>query len=208
MRPPVVAEALIAAVAPPNDYESVAGDLHEEYVRYVCLSSTRAANRWYWSQALLSVPSLLSYSRTHRSALRAVGVGLTVVAVLIAMLLATVPINILLQAIFGSLARCPLPVWFCADWIDAGVFGAILALVVRSGGVRLAFWAALLLVLSYSVPALLGFPSSQAPLLGWVLLTGTVPAMCAGAGLYQVAIRRKLYRESSDAYRKDLLELT
>jgi hypothetical protein len=194
MRPPVVAEALIAAIAPPNDYESVAGDLHEEYLRYVGVSSTRAANRWYWSQALLSIPSLLSYSRTHRSALHAVGVGLTALAVLIAMLLATLPINMLLQAIFGSLARCPLWVWFCADWLDAAVFGAVLALIVRSDGVRLAFWAALLLVLSYGVPAILGFPSSQAPLIAWVLLGGTVPAMCVGAGLYQVAIRREVDR--------------
>ena len=136
MRPPVVAEALVAAVAPPNDYESIAGDLHEEYLRYARLSSKRAANRWYWSQVLLSIPSLLSYSRAHRSALHAIGVGLTVIAVLIAMLLATVPIDALLQAIFGSLARCPLWVSFCAYWIDAVVFGTVLALIVRGGGVR------------------------------------------------------------------------
>jgi hypothetical protein len=188
MRPPVVAAALIAAAAAPNDYESIAGDLHEEYVRYVRLGSMRAANRWYWSQALLSIPSLLSYSRVHRSALRAIGIGLTAVGVLIAMLLATVPINALLDAIFG--ARCPLSVQFCAYWTDAVVFGAVLSLIVRSGGVRLAFWAALLLVLSFVVPALLGFPSSQAPLPAWVLLGGVIPAMCAGAGLCQVATRR------------------
>jgi hypothetical protein len=189
MRPPHLAEALLAAAAPPNDYESLAGDLHEEYFRYVHLSSTRAANRWYWSQVLFSVPSLLSYSRGHRSPLHAAGVGLTVIAVLVAMLLATIPIDALLQAIYGSLARCPLPVSFCADWIDAAVFGAALGLIVRGGGVRLAFWAASLLVLAFAVPALLGFPSSQAPLPAWVLLGGTVPAMCAGAGLCQVAIR-------------------
>lgn len=191
MRPPVVAEALVAAVAPPNDYESISGDLHEEYLRYARLGGRRAANRWYWSQVLRSIPWLLSYSRAHRSALHTVGVGLTAIAVLIAMLLATVPINALLQAIFGSLARFPLPVSFCVYWIDAAVFGAVLALIVRSAGVRLAFWAALLLVLAFVVPALLGFPSSQAPLPGWILLGGTVPAMCAGAALCQVGIRTK-----------------
>jgi hypothetical protein len=189
MRPPVVAEALVAAVAPPNDYESIVGDLHEEYLRYARLSTTTAANRWYWSQALLSIPWLLTYSRAHRSAPQAIGVGLTVLAVLIAMLLATVPINALLQAIFGS--RCPLSVQFCADWIDAAVFGAFLSLIVRGGGVRLAFWAALLLVLAFVVPALLGFPSSQAPLPAWILLGGTVPAMCAGAALYRVGVSSK-----------------
>jgi hypothetical protein len=194
MRPPVAAVALIAAIAPPNDYESVAGDLHEEYLRYARLRSTRAANRWYWSQVLLSIPSLLSYSRAHRSLLHAVGIGLTVIAVLFAMLLATVPVDMLLNAIFGSLERCPVWVQFCADWLDAAAFGAILALIVRSDGVRVAFWAAMLLVLSFGVPALLGFPSSQAPLAGWVLLGGTIPAMCVGAGLYQAATRRGINR--------------
>jgi hypothetical protein len=189
MRPPVVAEALVAAVAPLNDYESIAGDLHEEYLRYARVGSRRAANRWYWSQVLLSIPSMLSYSRAHRSALHAIGIGITAVGVLIAMLLATVPIDALLDAIFGS-AHWPPTVSFCAYWTDAVVFGAVLALLVRSGGIRLAFYAALLLVLAFAVPALLGFPSSQAPFPAWILLGGVIPAMCAGAALYQVAVRR------------------
>jgi|SRR5580698_431872 hypothetical protein len=189
MRPPIVAEAIVAAVAPPGDYESIAGDLHEEYLRYACLSGRRAANRWYWSQVLLSIPWMLSYSRARRSELHAIGIGLTAVGVLVAMLLATLPINALLDAIFGS-ANWPLFVPFGAYWIDAAVFGAVLALIIRRGGVRIAFWAASLLVLAFAVPALLGFPSSQAPVWAWVLLGGTVPAMCAGAALYQVVIRR------------------
>jgi hypothetical protein len=189
MRPPIVAETIVAAVAPPGDYESIAGDLHEEYLRYACLSGRRAANRWYWSQVLLSIPWMLSYSRARRSELHAIGIGLTAVGVLVAMLLATLPINALLDAIFGS-ANWPLFVPFGAYWIDAAVFGAVLALILRRGGVRIAFWAASLLVLAFAVPALLGFPSSQAPVWAWVLLGGTVPAMCAGAALYQVVIRR------------------
>jgi hypothetical protein len=188
MRPPIVAEALVAAIAPPSDYESIAGDLHEEYLRYACLSGRRAANRWYWSQVLLSTPWMFSYSRVRRSALHAIGIGLTTVGVLVAMLLATLPINALLDAIFGT-ANWPLSVSFCAYWTDAAVFGAVLALMVRGGGVRIAFWAASLLVLAFAVPALLGFPSSQAPVWAWVLLGGTVPAMCTGAALYQVVLR-------------------
>jgi hypothetical protein len=188
MRPPVIAEALIAAVAPPNDYESIAGDLHEEYLCYARLRSTRAANRWYWSQVLLSIPSLLSYSRARRSALHAISIGLIALGVLVAMLLATVPINALLDAIFG-LANWPPTASFCAYWTDGVVFGTVLAMLVRSGGVRLAFWAASFLVLAFVVPALLGFPSSQAPPPAWVLLAGMIPAMCAGAGVYQVGIR-------------------
>jgi hypothetical protein len=190
MRPPVVAEALVAAVAPLGDYESIAGDLHEEYLRHARLRGRRAANRWYWSQVLRSIPWLLSYSRAHRSVLSAIGVGLTAIVVLIAMLFATVPINALLDAIFGS-ANSPPTVQFCVDWTDAAVFGTILAAIVR-GGVRLAFCAALLLVLAFAVPALLGFPSSQAPLVAWILLGGAVPAMCAGAALYEVAHTKRL----------------
>ncbi len=192
MRPPGVAEALLAAIAPPNDYESIAGDLQEEYSRRVRSYDSSAANRWYWSQVMLSTPSLLSYSRTRRSALGAVGIGLTAIAILVAMLLATVPINAFLQAIFGSLERCPGWLAFCAYWFDAVVFGAVLALIVRGGAVRLAFWAAMLLVLAFAVPALLGFPSSQAPLSAWILLGGAVPAMCAGAGIYQAIVRRNV----------------
>ncbi|MFY9720444.1 MAG: hypothetical protein WAK16_12465, partial [Candidatus Cybelea sp.] len=132
-----------------------------------------------------------TYSRARRSALHAIGIGLIAVGVLIAMLLATVPINALLHASFGS-ENWPLSVQFCADWMDAGIFGAVLALLVRNGGVRLAFWTASLLVLAFAVPALLGFPSSQAPLWAWILLGGTVPAMCAGAAFYQVGIRHRI----------------
>lgn len=191
MKPPVVAEALVAALASPNDYESIAGDLHEEYLCYAHLSGRRAANRWYWSQVLLSIPWMLSYSRAHRSALHAFGIGLTAIAVLIAMVLATVPINALLDAIFGS-ASWPPAVSFCAYWTNGAVFGAVLALLVRGGGMRLAFWTASFFVLPFVVPALLGFPSSQAPPPAWVLLGGVIPAMCAGAGLYQVGIRHSI----------------
>lgn len=190
MRPPLLAEMLVAMTAPPNDYESVAGDLHEEYMRHAASSGAKRANRWYWSQVLRSAPSLLRYSRVRRSVLQTAAIVLTVLVVLAAMLLATVPINAVLQAILGDPDRWPLPVWFGADWVDAAVFGALLALIVRNGGVRLAFWAAMLLVLAFAVPALLGFPSSQAPLAAWILLGGAVPAMCAGACLFQVAVRR------------------
>jgi hypothetical protein len=204
MRPPVVAEALVAAVAPPNDYESITGDLHEEYLRYARLNGRRAANRWYWSQVLLSIPSLLSYSRVRQSALHAIGIGLTAVGVLIAMILATVPINALLNAIFGS-ANWPPAMSFCAYWADGVVFGTVLALLVRSGGVRLAFWTASLLVLAFVAPAMLGFRSSQAPPPAWVLLGGMIPAMCAGAGLYQVAIRHGIVSRIANRPRTDKL---
>jgi hypothetical protein len=193
--PPVVAEALIAAFAARNEFESVAGDLHEEYLRYARANGTRAANRWYWSQVLLSIPSLLSYSRARRSALRTLGSGLVGLAILIAMMLATLPINWLLAVIFGSPDRSPLWFTFCAFWMDALLFGAVLALIVRNDGVRIAFFAASFFVLCFAVPALLGNASSQAPLVAWIVLGGVVPAMCIGAGLFQAAIRNLIARK-------------
>jgi hypothetical protein len=184
MSPPVVAEALLAATSPPSDYESIAGDLHEEYLRRVRLDGEGTANRWYWSQVLLSVPSLLSYSRARRSALGVAFTVAVVIAVLLLMMLAVEPINVLLRSAFGP-GRSPLWAVCALCWIDAAAFGAILAAVVRGGGMRLALATGALLVLFIVVPTLMGF-SSRLPLEEWMVLFGAVPAMCGGAGIYQV----------------------
>ena len=191
MRPPAFAEALLAAVAPTNDYEVVAGDLHEEYLRILHLSGTKAANRWYWAQALFSIPSLLSYSRSNNAAMRRVTVALISLAVLVAMLLVPTAIEMATETLFGGVDRIPNFVWLCIYNTDAVVFGAILARLVRSDGLRVAFHAALFLVLCFVVPALAGHPGSQAPLAAWIQLLAVIPAMCVGAGLYQVVGRRK-----------------
>ncbi len=190
-RPPILAETLIAAVAPQSDYESVTGDLHEEYLRFALVGGVKTANRWYWSQALLSIAPLLSYSRSNRSALRSVGVALIALGVLAGMLFLLALLEALFPTPFESLGRGPVWVWFSVEWIYAGVIGAILALVIRTDGPRVAFCTALFLVLCFAIPALAGNPHSQAPFPGWILLCGVIPAMCIGAGLYQ-AIRRKM----------------
>ncbi len=191
MRPPTLAQALVAAAAPESDYEIVAGDLHEEYLRIMYLSGAKAANRWYWAQAVLSIPSLLSYSRSNESALRRIGVALIALAVLLAMFFVVVVIDTLVQTVFGSMDRSARWLWFCVNWTDAVVFGAILARLVRTDGLRVAFCAALFLVLCFVIPALAGNPDSQAPLAAWIGLLGVIPAMCIGASLYQ-AIRRRI----------------
>jgi len=184
--PPILAQALVAAVAPASDYEIVAGDLHEEYVRIRYLSGEKAANRWYWMQTLLSIPSLLSYSRSNRSALRRIGVALIALAVLVAMMAALMTID----SVIGSGDRLADWVWLCIDYADAIVFGAILAWLVRTDGLRVAFFASVFLVLCFVVPAIAGHPGSQAPLMAWIQLFGAVPAMCIGAGLFQAVKRR------------------
>jgi hypothetical protein len=189
MKPPVVAQGILAAAAPTSEYEIIAGDLHEEYLRVVSSSGTKAANRWYWSQILLSIPWLISYSRSKRSTLRRTSVALISLAVLFAMLLVTTVIGTVLRSLFG-IDRIPEYVWICVDYADAVAFGAVLARLVRTDGIRAAFLASLFLVLCFVIPALAGNPHSQARLSAWIVLWGAIPTMCLGAGLYQAAIHR------------------
>jgi hypothetical protein len=189
MKPPVVAQGILAAAAPTSEYQIIAGDLDEEYLRAVASSGTKAANRWYWSQVLLSIPWLLSYSRSKRSTRRRTSVALISVAVLFAMLLVTTVIGTVLRSLFG-IDRIPEYVWIGVDYADAVAFGAVLARLVRTDGVRAAFFASLFLVLCFVIPALAGNPHSEAPLSAWIVLWGSIPTMCLGAGLYQAAIHR------------------
>jgi hypothetical protein len=190
MKPPVVAQGILAAAAPTSEYQIIAGDLDEEYLRAVASSGTKAANRWYWSQVLLSIPWLLSYSRSKRSTRRRTSVALISVAVLFAMLLVTTVIGTVLRSLFG-IDRIPEYVWIGVDYADAVAFGAVLARLVRTDGVRAAFFASLFLVLCFVIPALAGNPHSQARLSAWIVLWGSIPTMCLGAGLYQAAIHRE-----------------
>jgi len=189
LRPPSLAQALIAAAAPSNDYEIVAGDLHEEYLRIGHLSGARAANRWYWAQTLLSIPSLLSYSRSDKSALRQVGVALVALAVLLAMLTVLTLVDATYRTLFGDAHGSQQWAWFCINYANVVIFGAILARLVRSDGLRTTFCASLFLVLCFVVPAIAGHPGSQAPLAAWLYLLGAIPAMCIGAAIYQIVVR-------------------
>ncbi|HET9095416.1 MAG TPA: permease prefix domain 2-containing transporter [Candidatus Baltobacteraceae bacterium] len=188
MTPPVIAQALLAAAAPAGDYDSVAGDLHEEYLHRVPIQGVGAANRWYWAQALASIPPLLSYSRTQRSIWNGLAVGAMVVVSPVVLLLATEAINDTIRVTCGG-GHCAAWTYFSADWTDAAVFGALLAFCIRAGGVRLVLVSAVLLVTAIVIPTLLGF-SSRLPLTEWLLLFGAVPAMCAGASTYQIIHRR------------------
>lgn len=134
LTPPLIAQALVAAAAPPDDYESIAGDLHEEYMRRVARRGVADANRWYWSQALASIPPLLSYSRVQRSVWNVLAIAGIALVALIALLLVTDFIDSVLHG--ACRGACPAWLMFSVDWIDAAVFGAMLALLVRTGGMR------------------------------------------------------------------------
>ena len=188
MRPPAFAQALLSAVAPSHDYEIVAGDLHEEYLSIARSKGAKAANRWYWAQSLLSIPSLLSYSRWNVSAFRRVGITLISLAVLAAFLAVLMAID----TIFGGSNQISTWAWVCINYLSAIVFGAVLAWIVRTDGVRVTFFASVFLVLCFVVPAVAGHPESQAPLSSWIVLLGAVPSMCIGAAISMV-IRRSIH---------------
>jgi peptidoglycan/LPS O-acetylase OafA/YrhL len=99
-------------------------------------------------------------------------------------------IEIVIQSVFGSANPGPTWFWLCINYTDAVVFGAILARLVRTDGLRVAFCAALFLVLCFVIPAVAGHPGSQAPLCAWIELGGVIPAMCVGAAVYQIVGRR------------------
>lgn len=188
MRPPLLAEALVAATAPASDYAAVAGDLHEDYVRIVSVQGPKAANRWYWWQTLRSLPSLLSYTRTNASVPRRLLVAFISLVVLTVMLVAMTAIGMALRSLV-FVGEIPVYVWLCANCADAVIFGAVLAWLVRTDGVRVALFASLFLVMCFVTPALAGNPPSQAPPIAWIGLGGAIPSMCFGAGVYQAVHR-------------------
>jgi hypothetical protein len=69
--PPPAAERLLRWSLLPEDRDAVLGDLHEEFITLGAAAGPRAATRWYWMQAVLSVgPNLVrriqGESQRHR----------------------------------------------------------------------------------------------------------------------------------------------
>lgn len=170
---------LLAAATPSADYESIAGDLQEEYEQRVVRDGRSRADVWYWSQAVRSLPALLSYSRTYPSLGRRLSTAAIVLGVMIAMLAGKDLLDRLIDAIHPNGV---LPVWlyFSLDWAIAVACGAVLAQLVRQHPVRLALLASGGLVIAFATPVALAL-SPQIPLPAWLLLLGTIPALSAGA---------------------------
>lgn len=188
MTPPLAAQALVAAVTPQADYESVAGDLCEEYNLRANASNRTCADRWYWSQALQSIPSLLSYSRSRNSLAANLGMTAAVGILLVGMLIVNEMIGKAIFAVYPHTSGLSAWPFFLAHWSAVALFGTLLAALVRSQGVRLTLITSCMLVVAIVIPIALGL---SAPLTArtWLLLLGAVPAMCIGAGALQVARR-------------------
>ncbi len=190
MKPPTLAHELLVAATAPSDYESVAGDLEEEYASITQLSGRACADHWYWSQALRSLPSLLSFSRTQQGVAKTTVTIIIVVLGLAAMLMANELIEHALATIFPTISGVGSWLFFLSGWLTAACFGALIAAFVRLHSVRIAFFAATSLIVALAVPIALGFSS---PLVApaWILVLGAIPAMCIGAGAYQITRRHQ-----------------
>ena len=181
---PLIARALVAAAAPAADCESVVGDLEEEHAMRARSAGRAAADRWYWAQALRSIPPLMSYARVRRSVHTDSVTALSVAGLLFAMLLGKVITDRLVDAAYP--AGGSAWIYFSLNWADALVFGAVLAHIARTGHpVRLALAASATLVAGFTAPILLGFSRPLTPH-AWLLLLGAVPALTAGAAAYRI----------------------
>lgn len=190
MSPPAIARAIVAISAPPSDFESVCGDLHEEYARILAREGRPRADAWYWSQAIRSVPSLLSYSRVPRSISALV---LTVALVLVA-IVAMLCVNELVDdTIVGAYRAAHGTAWifFIVGPLVAASFGALIAAVRRSYGIRLVLFSACGLLAFIAVPILFQW-SSRLSAATWILIVAASASMCIGGALYHLAARRRL----------------
>jgi hypothetical protein len=193
--PPIVARLLVIAIAPPRDYDSVAGDLHEEYLHRATTDGRVAANRWYWSQAIRSIPSLLWYSRARHSLVPTIAMIILFLVLLATMIIsASLVTGELFDYVYTNLGGSVLA-WSCAtvfgSWIVAAIFGAILSAIMRGHSHRLMLATAIVFTLAFVIMPNLGL-GPFAPLGPWqyMVLFGEVPSVGIGAATYQFFRKR------------------
>lgn len=189
MTPPAIAEAIIAVSTPPPDYESVSGDLYEEYVRRSRFEGCARADAWYWSQAVGSIPSLLSYSRTSSSAGGMFATALIVLGAIVGMLSANELIGDAIHSVYRTVGGVGAWPFFLAGWLDAACFGALIAALRRSHGMRLVLISALTLIAFIAVPIALRV-SSPLGAATWILVFGAAVSMSLSGAAYHLARRR------------------
>lgn len=193
MTPPAIAQALVAISTPPHDYESVLGDLHEEYVRRAECDGRARADSWYRAQAVASIPSLLSYSRARQNP----GTTFVTLLVVLASIVAMLSANELLGDAIHSVYRPVNGAWpfFLAGWLDAACFGALIAALRSSHGMRLVVISAFALLAFIAVPIALQISSPLSPGT-WVLALGAALSMSIGGAAYHLARLRFVSRHT------------
>jgi hypothetical protein len=193
--PPIVARLLVIAVAPPRDYDSVAGDLHEEYVQRATTGGRVAADHWYWSQAIRSIPSLLWYSRVRHSFIPTIAMIVLFLVLLASMVIAASLVTGELFDYANTSLGGSVLAWSCVtvfgSWIVAAMFGAILSAIFRGNSHRLMLATAVVFVLAFVIMPNLGLgPFAPLGLWQYMVLFGEVLAVGIGATTYQFVRKR------------------
>jgi hypothetical protein len=177
MRPPVLAQLLLWAVAGEGQAEFVAGDLHEEFLQLCTARGRSAGSRWYVRQVLQSAAALLGIRFRSGEAAYLVA---TVVAVAMPLLLldqlwsyvySHVPLKDGLDRAPGFLAASVVCPWVCG-----AVCGSLAQSSRRAVGVALAAAVGAAFALWFgtgTAPALyvglviLGAPASSMAVFRW-----------------------------------------
>jgi hypothetical protein len=180
---PFVPRALLVATMPTAEYESILGDLHEEYIERFRRLGRLQADLWYWDQSLRSIPSLLSYTRDQFSPGKRLSTAAIAFGLLCAMLFVKDLFDRFIDA-FQPAAGLPIWLYFTLDWLIAAIFGALFARFLHQHPVRLVLLASGFLIAAVAAPILLGLSPQISPP-AWLLLLGVIPAMCSGAAFWR-----------------------
>lgn len=147
------------------------------------------ADSWYWAQAIASIPSLLSYSRVRGSAGAAILTSLLVLTCIVAMLCANELISDAIHGVFRNSNGFGALPFFLAGWLDAACFGALIAALRRSHGVRLVLLSAIAFLAFVAVPIFMQV-SSPLSVRTWALVLGAALSMTVGGIAYHLALLR------------------
>jgi len=181
MKPPAMARALLLAVAGEGWYETVAGDLEEEFL-LVCESRSRfAGKRWYLKQVVRSVTPLLLLR------MRSAEVQRTAIAALLSVALPLVLLDRLWSFVYSQI---PLKDGF----LRAPHFLALNVLAVSVGsaisGSRLKSRPAAI-SMALAATAASGFALWVSAAAGPVLYTAIILAVAPASSLLSFRLRRR-----------------
>jgi hypothetical protein len=195
MNPPLIARGIVAAVAPPPDYDGVIGDLQEEFVQRAQREGVQEAERWYWSQTMRSIPALLSYTRERSSPSDVLVIPIFILLMIVALLTTNEVLDNIIHSIFRMSSAGVTWPSFVAGWLDAAAFGCIVAAVHTAKGIRLVLACAVSLIAFIALPILFG-TSATLSFTAWMLILGGAIWMVAAGAAYVVA-RRLLILEKT-----------
>jgi len=188
MKPPRIAELILAGFLGDQSLEqAVLGDFHEEWVARMLRDGEGSANRWYWRQALETVPYLFAawIRLAHWSGGRSMAIAVVMAFIVVTGLSV---ITGSMMSVFFSALGVPLEHWSARlAWTVVPIAclcaaGAVAARIARRA--PLASVAAFgVFLLSFQVLLLVARPEPQPHWNFYVVLTFMLPAVMSGGVL-------------------------